>query len=407
MNQQGSIFTKIAVPIAIVAIVVYLIYSAWVGIRSPYQFTVAYTDAMETSVDATGWVVRSELPVYGAEGVVQLKRSEGEKVAKGKEIAVVYQDETYVENQEELLQVKNDLTALQYATYDESPSGSSLEDQMLSAMKSLRVASSSGDYTSLTDLSTTYRKLVLRREYLVSSEATAAMDQAANALLARYNTLQSSQAGATSVVAQESGLFSSYVDGYEALLTPDKLTGLGPKDLEAFSQLTIQVEPNCLGKLVTDSIWYYAAIVSGDSVSSFSVGGSVDVFFNSLSETFPMTIYAVGEVQEDQVVVVLRSAQDDVKAEDLRQESGRIIFRSTEGIRIPKEALRVTTDGEQGVYVVVSQKARFRPVSILAEDETSYLVKANPTTEEDTRILRAGDEIVLASEELSDGKVVR
>lgn len=407
MNQQGSIFTKIAVPIAIVAIVVYLIYSAWVGIRSPYQFTVAYTDAMETSVDATGWVVRSELPVYGAEGVVQLKRSEGEKVAKGKEIAVVYQDETYVENQEELLQVKNDLTALQYATYDESPSGSSLEDQMLSAMKSLRVASSSGDYTSLTDLSTTYRKLVLRREYLVSSEATAAMDQAANALLARYNTLQSSQAGATSVVAQESGLFSSYVDGYEALLTPDKLTGLGPKDLEAFSQLTIQVEPNCLGKLVTDSIWYYAAIVSGDSVSSFSVGGSVDVFFNSLSETFPMTIYAVGEVQEDQVVVVLRSAQDDVKAEDLRQESGRIIFRSTEGIRIPKEALRVTADGEQGVYVVVSQKARFRPVSILAEDETSYLVKANPTTEEDTRILRAGDEIVLASEELSDGKVVR
>ena len=136
-QQQGTIFSKIAMPIVIVAIVVYLICSAWVGIRDPYQFTVAYTDTMETSVDAAGWVVRSEQPVAGAEGVVQLKRGQGEKVAKGKEIAVVYQDETYVENQEELLQVKNDLSALQYATYSESPSGTALEDQMLSAMTSV------------------------------------------------------------------------------------------------------------------------------------------------------------------------------------------------------------------------------------------------------------------------------
>lgn len=84
-----------------------------------------------------GWSGRSSL-WPAREGVVQLKRGQGEKVAKGKEIAVVYQDETYVENQEELLQVKNDLSALQYATYSESPSGTALEDQMLSARTSLR-----------------------------------------------------------------------------------------------------------------------------------------------------------------------------------------------------------------------------------------------------------------------------
>ena len=398
-QQQGTIFSKIAMPIVIVAIVVYLICSAWVGIRDPYQFTVAYTDTMETSVDAAGWVVRSEQPVAGAEGVVQLKRGQGEKVAKGKEIAVVYQDETYVENQEELLQVKNDLSALQYATYSESPSGTALEDQMLSAMTSLRTAASSGNYSSLSEQTETYRKLVLRREYLLSSEATAAMTQAAADLQARYDDLQSYQSGATSIKAQESGLFSSYVDGYETLLTPDKLDGLSPKDLAAFSQLTPSTDANVLGKLVTDSIWYYAVTVPGDCVTRFAVGDSVDVFFNSLSETFPMEVFQVGEVQEDQVVIVLRSSQDDDKAEDLRQESGRVI--------LPKEALRVSKDGERGVYVVVSQKARFRPVKILAEDENSYLVKADPTDEEDTRILRAGDEIVLASEELYDGKVVR
>ena len=125
------------------------------------------------------------------------------------------------------------------------------------------------------------------------------MTQAAADLQARYDDLQSYQSGATSIKAQESGLFSSYVDGYETLLTPDKLDGLSPKDLAAFSQLTPSTDANVLGKLVTDSIWYYAVTVPGDCVTRFAVGDSVDVFFNSLSETFPMEVFQVGEEAEE------------------------------------------------------------------------------------------------------------
>lgn len=405
--NKASIFSRLAMPLIIAAIVIYLICSAWMGMRDPYEFTVAYTDTMETSVDTSGWVVRSEVAITSGEGMVQLKREEGEKVGKGQELAVVYQDESYVEKQEELLQTQSDLSALQYATYDQSPSGVVLDDQMLTAMTDLRTASSSGNYTSLSEQTETYRKLVLRREFLVSSEATAAMTQAANDLQAKYNELQNGQAQATTVTAPASGSFSSYVDGYESLLTPDSLEGLSPKDLDAFSQLSPQTDTNCLGKLVTNVAWYYAITVPGDVIGRFSVGGSVDVFFNSLSQTLPMEVDSVGEVQQGRAVVILRSTQNDTQAEDLRQESGRVIFYSSEGIRVPKEALRINEDGERGVYVVVSQKARFRPVEILAEDDTSYLVKAAPTNEEDSRILKEGDEIVLAAEELTDGKVVR
>lgn len=405
--NKSSVFSRLAMPLIIAAIVVYLICSAWMGMRDPFEFTVAYTDTMETSVDTAGWVVRSEVAVTGGEGMVQLKREEGEKVGKGQELAVVYQDESYVEKQEELLKTQSELSALQYATYDQSPSGVILDDQMLTAMTDLRTASSSGNYTSLSEQTETYRKLVLRREFLVSSEATAEMTQAANDLQAKYDQLQAGQAQATTVTAPSSGLFSSYVDGYESLLTPDDLEGLSPKDLAAFSQLTPQTETNCLGKLVTNVAWYYAITVPGDVIGRFSVGGNVDVFFDSLSQTLPMEVYSVGEVQQGEVVIVLRSTQNDAQAENLRQESGRVIFYSSEGIRVPKEALRINEDGERGVYVVVSQKARFRPVEILAEDDTSYLVKAAPTNEEDTRILKEGDEIVLAAEDLYDGKVVR
>lgn len=405
--NKSSVFSRLAMPLIIAAIVVYLICSAWMGMRDPFEFTVAYTDTMETSVDTAGWVVRSEVAVTGGEGMVQLKREEGEKVGKGQELAVVYQDESYVEKQEELLKTQSELSALQYATYDQSPSGVILDDQMLTAMTDLRTASSSGNYTSLSEQTETYRKLVLRREFLVSSEATAEMTQAANDLQAKYDQLQAGQAQATTVTAPSSGLFSSYVDGYESLLTPDSLVGLSPKDLAAFSQLTPQTDTNCLGKLVTNAAWYYAITVPGEVIGRFSVGGNVDVFFDSLSQTLPMEVYSVGEVQQGEVVIVLRSTQNDAQAENLRQESGRVIFYSSEGIRVPKEALRISENGEQGVYVVVSQKARFRPVKILAEDDTSYLVKAAPLNEEDSRILKEGDEIVLAAEELTDGKVVR
>ena len=405
--NKASIFSRLAMPLIIAAIVIYLICSAWMGMRDPYEFTVAYTDTMEISVETAGWVVRSEVAITSGEGMVQLKREEGEKVGKGQELAVVYQDESYVEKQEELLQTQSDLSALQYATYDQSPSGVVLDDQMLTAMTDLRTAASSGNYTSLSEQTATYRKLVLRREFLVSSEATAEMTQAASDLQEKYAALQNGQAQATTVTAPASGLFSSYVDGYESLLTPDSLVGLSPKDLAAFSQLTPQTDTNCLGKLVTNVAWYYAITVPGDVINSFSVGGDVDVFFDSLSQTFPMEVDSVGEVQQGQAVIILRSTQNDTQAEDLRQESGRVIFYSSEGIRVPKEALRINDDGERGVYVVVSQKARFRPVSILAEDDTSYLVKAAPINEEDSRILKEGDEIVLAAEELYDGKVVR
>ena len=250
------------------------------------------------------------------------------------------------------------------------------------------------------------RSLVLKRDYSRGDGTDAAAELAE--LQAQRKSLAAQGANSVrTLTAPKSGIYSAVVDGYETVLTPAKLEGLGPRDLEAFAQTDPTPADNVIGKLVTNAAWYYAITVPGDTVGRFDNGDSVDVFFDSLSESFPMTVYSVGEVQDNKLVVVLRSSQDDDKAEDLRQESGRVIFHSSEGIRVPKQALRITEDGERGVYVVVSQKARFRPVTILAEDDTSYLVKAAPTSEEDTRILRDGDQVVLASAELTDGKVVR
>ena len=405
--KKTSILSKIVIPILIAAIVVYLALSAWLGIRNPYSFVTAYADTMENSAVATGWVVRHENPISGGNGLVRLRREQNEKVGKGQAIADVYQDAEYENHQEELRKTQTDLGSLQYATWQGSPTGAVLEEQLLSSMKALQTAASTGNFSGMSEATELYRKTVLRREYLVSEEAAQAMDAAGWALGQRYSELQAVQTGASTIWAEAAGVFSTHLDGYETLLSTSMLEAQSPAGLERLSQIEPLADSGYIGKLITSPEWFYCATLDGEYANRFNVGKKVTIHFNALSTTLTMKVQSVSEIQDGQVVVLFRSNQDVEKADQLRREASRVVFTSDEGIRVPKEALRVDEDGQAGVYVASGHNARFRPVNILAEDEVSYLVEAAPTDGLDTRILRAGDELVLASDTLYDGKVVR
>lgn len=405
--KTTSILSKIAIPVLIVAILVYLGLSAWMGIRNPYEFVPAYTDIMETSAVANGWVIRHETPISGGNGLVRLLREREEKVGKGQAIAEVYQDENYEEHQEELRKTQRDLTALQYATYEYSPTGAVLEEQMLASMANMETAASTGNFAGMEDATELYRKTVLRREYLVSEEAAQAMDAAGWELNQKFNDLQAVQTGATTIWADAAGVFSTHLDGYETLLSVSMLEAQSPAGLDRLSQIEPLADSGFLGKLITSPEWFFGATLDGQYADRFSVGRKVTIYFNALSASLTMKVLSVSEVQDGQVVVLFRSNQDVEQADQLRRETARVVFTSDEGIRVPKEALRVDEDGQAGVYVASGHNARFRPVNILAEDEVSYLVEPAPTDSTDARILRAGDQVVLASDTLYDGKVVR
>ena len=258
-----------------------------------------------------------------------------------------------------------------------------------------------GDATEL------YRKTVLRREYLVSEEAVQAMDAAGWELNQKFNDLQAVQTGATTIWADAAGVFSTHLDGYETLLSASMLEAQSPAGLDRLSQIEPLADSGYLGKLITSPEWFFGATLDGQYADRFSVGRKVTIYFNALSASLTMKVLSVSEVQDGQVVVLFRSNQDVEQADQLRRETARVVFTSDEGIRVPKEALRVDEDGQAGVYVASGHNARFRPVNILAEDEVSYLVEPAPSDSMDTRILRAGDQVVLASDTLYDGKVVR
>lgn len=404
-RENRQVFSRILVPVAFVAILVYLVFAAIEGIRDPYTFVLAYEGTIEDGMRATGWVVREESPIPGGNGTVQLKLTEGEKIGKGQPIGVVYQNADYEENQRELTQAQLALTALQYATYNASPTGPTLEEQLLASMKSMRMAGSTGSCNDVTGKADNFRKLILRREFLVSGEAVADMTQAAGNLTARINELQSSQAGSTVILASSSGIFCTNMDGYETLLTPDGLSGVMPEDVKAYSRLTPEADISNLGKLITSWRWYYAVIVTDEEAKDFSAGTNVEIQFDSLPKSLPMTVQSVSENQNHQAVVVFRSAENLGDIQDLRQESCEIVFQSDSGIIVPKGALHVLEDGQTVVYAVSGYLASMKPVTVVAENEKSYLIE--PKGSDGKEILRPGEEVILASAEIYDGKVVR
>ena len=87
----------------------------------------------------------------------------------------------------------------------------------------------------------------------------------------------------------------------------------------------------------------------------------------------------------------------------LREQNAQLVQTSSAGLRIPKEAVRVEEDGKIGVYCLSGLQAKFKPVTILFEGESFYLVEYDRGN---AAAIREGDLVIVAGEGLYDGKVV-
>ena len=130
-----------------------------------------------------------------------------------------------------------------------------------------------------------------------------------------------------------------------------------------------------------------------------------------------MTIERVGDPENGQCTVVLSSDKYLADTTLLRRQTVELVFDSITGVRVPKEAIRVeqrtVTDEETGeesqasvtgVYTLVGEQAEFKPVNILKQGDTFTLVEAADSSK---KALRPGDIVIVAAEDLYDGKVIQ
>ena len=422
--KQGTILNRIVMFLFLAAILAYLAGAAWKGLRDPYPTVQAYAYSVDDTLETTGYLVRREQVLSGTGGIVRLLPTEGEKVAAGSTVALLYADEEALERSQRLETLEEEARQLSGAisAAGEITQGDSGE-KVTNAMVELHAAMEKGDFTRLESQVSAFKSAIYQQaqRYGDAGDLVAALSAAQEEISAlRSQTAQST--GRISVT--ESGIFSGQVDGYEAVLYPEVLERMTPSEVDALEQKALPVGEGQLCKLITDTTWYFICPLGEMEAKRLSEGGTVTVRFSrDWSGDIDMTVERIGTPENGRVAVLLSSHRFLSDTTLLRRQTVELVFHSKKGLRVPTQAVRVETelqtDPETGeekmvdvtcVYVQVGITAERKPVTVLAQGEDYYMVEPlrfpDDGEKEAKKALRAGDQVIIAGEKIWDGMII-
>lgn len=410
--KQGTSINRIVMFLFFAAIVVYLGGATWKGLRNPYPTMPVYEYAVEDTVETTGYLVRREQVLTGSFGIVRLTPAEGEKVAAGSTVALLYADQISLERSDRLTVLENEVTQLTAAieAAGKGDQGDRSGENVLDAMLSLRSSVEKGDLTRLENQTAAFKSAVYQQAQRYGDHAD--LSAAIASAQSEIETLRSQTAQHVGrVEASRSGIFSGQVDGYENLLSPDNMELLTPSILRALDDNAQAVDATALGKLITDSTWYFVCPMTVSDAQRCTVGMKVPVRFSrDWSGEVSMTVERIGEEENGQIPVILSSNRCLSETTLLRRQTVELIFDQRPGLRVPTAAVRIDENGQSVVYVQVGVTAEKKPVTILAQRDDYTLVEpviASDASEKQLKkILRSGDSVIIAGEAIWDGMVL-
>ena len=420
--MRESIFTtRVMIAILCLGVAVYVAASVIRDWEEPLVTTYAYSYTQDVGMEAVGLFIRQETVLPDAVGsYVDHILSEGEKAAAGQAVALLYSDPSALTTRQSIRALSAEIEQLQYALSSgtQDVNISRLDAQVLSSITALRGLTARGDLTTLEEYTLNLRTLVFKRDYAYGDTAAAGqLKQLIEDRQAQLQRLNSSldQVSRT-VYAPASGVFSGSVDGWEGSLSPEELDGLTAESLSALLARAPGLREDAVGKLITDSTWYFAALLPGTDTGLQSGNTYTLSFTGDYFGQIPMMLERVA-LEGEQTLAVFSCRTHLADTTLLRVQTVDIVIRRLEGIRVPRKALRIETEavtGDDGhtrevnrykVYTVIRSQAWGQEVEVLYTDNDFYLVR--PVSESALERLRPGDEVILSSSNIYDGKVVR
>lgn len=317
------------------AMIVYLGLYIAQRILDPVQTALVVTATMSDSASMSGLVVREELLLQNDEEYIDVTVSEGEKVAAGQTVAVIYSSEAALERavrRDSLEREIESVTAVvgNSGNYTSGNREESIYDAVIGLSRSLRCDGMTGIDNSQNAL----ESLIFRKDASETTESYLA------GLEAEYAELSETAAeDTTPVTVEEGGTFSSLVDGFEGV-DPEFVKDLTPDGLRELIAAERTVDVSTYGKLSLSFSWYYAAILDRQEALRLSEGDKVKLSFGRYySEYLSAGVEYIGKADEEERLVLFRvdRAFNDMMA--VRAVSAELIYSEYEGLRVPVKGL--------------------------------------------------------------------
>ncbi len=373
---------------------IYIVRGATNNVRTAPAVFVSLTE----NAVASGIVVREEGLIQSDEKYISISAESGQMVSVGEPIATIYSGEEALKRAAEIreLELKKQYIVSALSGISSADNLSDRDGSIKDSMISLAASAARHDTEALASACLSFGSLVIKNSEINTTEVDL------NLVNSQLESLkQSALTDTTEITATTPGLFSASPDGYE-YITPEALAGLTPDRLQTLEQSPQELADNVRGKMVSPFEWFFAANVSESDAAKLETGKYATLDFGRYSSNLiSAKVISISSPSGGECAVVFRCTQACSEMLSVRRVSAEIVFDAHEGIRVPKQSVLSDENGSF-VYTLTGMQAEKKHITIIWETEEYYLAAVS----QDAASLRSGNDIILTTKGLYDGKIM-
>ncbi len=315
----------------------------------------------ENSINTNGFIIRDEWVMYTrSAGTVYHAVSEGDRVSKDSVVGALFYGDVHEDSIKELTIVDNKLKNAREDKSGHSFSAldsTTVENNIYERENDIIDAAQDNDIVSISKYKNDINSL-RQNNTLAEDNSIAELESQKTQILSTIGVANEN------ITAQISGVFTTYADGYEELLTPNGIESYDVAYFESLSQspqvkkISNRVDPGgAVCKIVNNHGWYVMVNIPVDTMTDREEGDDVKLRFNNMADVvIDGTIHTISAEQNGRVVVTVKCPSYLESAFSYRLVDVDLIFESYNGYKIPVHAIRTEENGKQKVIGISGNK---------------------------------------------------
>lgn len=387
----------------------YIFYGCYSALNVDVETITAVKSTVYEAIDAQALVIRDEHTVSGSSsGVTVASVNNGEKVKAGGNIAMVFSSEEDATKYSSAQELQSQLSY--YEELETQASGTvtdveQIDSDILSDVNNYIRAVGNGRYDSLLEYSDDLNERFIRRQLTIGEKID--FSQVKSDIKNQLDEINVSTCSPVDyLTTEESGIFSSYTDGFESIVDYSKATEIDAATLKSCIEKVSESEndSSSFGKLITSYEWYFCCVVPSKDTVKISDGDTLNVTLKSSDDILKCQVIsgADPDLNTEETVLVLRCSDMNSRIASMRLEDIEIRYSEYEGFKIPASAVHVDDNGEKFVYALISNTVEKRSGEIIYSTK-DYVVFGYDAQNSDS--IRYYDQIITKGTDLHDGKV--
>jgi hypothetical protein len=404
----GNFLKRFFIVVFSLILLAFVGYQAFSVFYNPIATQNVTLQTIEDIIPAKGYVINNEQIITGnVKGIIDYTLNDGDRVSKDGIVANVYPNSLQAENELKIRELDNKIKQLQIngATGDNVTVDISMLDAQIS-QKFLELSTGAkSSYVEGIDGTMADFLNLLNQKQIATGKASN-FDKKLSELQSSRKSLAAQQStNISSITSPAAGYFVSHIDGYEGMFDFKNALNITASQIDSLISTKAQaVSTNAIGKVISSYEWYLSCSLSPDLAKKISINSKVQIRLPFSNMAYiPATVMAMNKGNDINFAVVLKCDYMSNDLAEMRICNIEIIADSVTGVKIDTKYIDII-NGVKGAYVLMGNTAKFKKLNVIYAGD-GFVISTLDTSNQ--KSLQVYDEVILRSDNLYDGKIIR